>query len=776
MDEVFAVFASFQLIDMISGPLRGIKAAMGATQAAAGRLSAGAAALTKKLLPLAAAAGLLLMGLAGPVRTAADFEQSMSAVGAVSRASTEEMATLEQAALSLGASTAWSASQVAEAEKYLAMAGFNVQQNVAALPGVLNLASAGNTDLARTADIASDILSGFGLEASRMSEVADTLTVGITTANTNLELLGDTMKYVAPVASAAGMSLAEATAMAGLLGNVGIKGSQAGTTLRAMLVRLAAPAAEGAATLKRLGVSAADATGALRSPIAVLGDMAQAMEGMGSADQLAAISDVFGQIPMAGMSELIKQQGMGGITKYLAVIKDSAGAAADVAGRQLDNLKGVITILGSAWEGLQITIGKVFLPVLKPLVSAVATAVSWFNALAGTAVGKFIIGLVGVLATGVLAITAMTAAAWGLSAALPFVSTALAPVAGLVAAISWPVWLVIAAVGALLVAFKTNFGGIRDFVLGWWNRVNLVFQGVRAVFASLKGGAGELSGELRKSLEAAGLVGVVTAISRVIYRLQQVWSGVVAGFGAAMDGIGDAFTPLLALGDAFTPLLDALSEVVAMLFGTAGATDVSGWRLFGQVIGAVVGGAFRILAVAVRVALTPIEILLKVIRTIGQVLNGEIDLFEAGRALVMTFVDGIKSVIMAPVELLKSGLGKLRELLPFSDAKTGPLSTLTLSGQRLTETFGAGIQRGAGGLAGVMESALSGAMPGPELALAVSGPAPGAAAGSGKSRASVQQTGRQVVIQNLTVNLPGVGSASDFVTQLQQLVEGYDGD
>ena len=239
--EVFSVFATLSLVDMLSGPLDRVRRAMGGTEGAVASLGRRMGNLAVAMAPVALAAGVVLGSLGACVSTAAGFEDQMAKVGAVSRASSEEMAALEGAARELGATTQFTAVQVGEAEQYLAMAGFTAKQNVAALPGVLNLAAATATDLGRAADISSDILGAFGMRAEEMTRVADTLALTCATANTNVELLGDTMKYVAPVARMAGLSLEETAAMAGLLGNVGIKGSQAGTTLKAMLNKMAAP-------------------------------------------------------------------------------------------------------------------------------------------------------------------------------------------------------------------------------------------------------------------------------------------------------------------------------------------------------------------------------------------------------------------------------------------------------------------------------------------------------------------------------------------------------
>ena len=217
---------------------RKVSQALHANSAQGDALRAQRSSLHSQLLSAAGTA----MTVALPAKIAVDFEDSMARVGAVARADDEAMARLTATARQLGRDTVFSASQAAEGMKYLAMAGFNANETIAAMPGMLDLAAAGNTDLGRTADIASDILSAFKLKAEYMGQVSHTLAKTFTTSNTSLEMLGDTMKYVGPVAASVGMSLQDTSAMAGMLGNVGIKASQAGTVMRAELLRLAAPA------------------------------------------------------------------------------------------------------------------------------------------------------------------------------------------------------------------------------------------------------------------------------------------------------------------------------------------------------------------------------------------------------------------------------------------------------------------------------------------------------------------------------------------------------
>src|SRR5699024_9002683 len=276
----------------------------------------------------------------------------------------------------------FSASEAAEGMQYLAMGCFDTERIVSAMPGLLGLASAAGTDLGRTSDIASDILSGFGIEAENMGQVSDVLAKAMTTSNTTLETLGDTMKYVGPIAREAGMSLEETAAMAGLLGNLGIKGSESGTAMRAMLLRLAAPTGSAANALDGLGIEDLDVEGNVRNMVELMGDMTQATEQMGSGERLASLKDVFGARPAAAVSELQSPEAAGGITKYLEVMKDAEGTTKAMADRMNESAHGGMKQLQSAVESVQISVGNLLIPAMKVatnLLTNAATAIQNFT-------------------------------------------------------------------------------------------------------------------------------------------------------------------------------------------------------------------------------------------------------------------------------------------------------------------------------------------------------------------------------------------------------------
>ena len=353
-----------------------------------GRGYAGSAA---KAAGVAAVGGF---GLSRIIGSGMEFESAISDVNSVAnqKGSFDTLGTA-QAALAdqikrLGANTAWTGTEVASAAKFLTMAGFDISKTIGALPATLDLATASKLDLGQTADIMSNIMTPFKLGADQTERVADTLTAVFTTSNTDLAKLGETMKYVAPIAAKLGMSMSDTAAMAGILGNSGIQASQAGTTLRAMFNRLAAPGTKAQSILAGLNVETQDANGNLRDLTGILADVSNSMsnKGLGTAEQLAVLKEVFGEEAMAGVSTLIDAAEQNGedtseaLQKYMKKIRDTnLGLTKKVAKIQLDNTKGDILLAGSAIAGLWTTIYDAVNPVIRTVVQGFTDIVTKVN-------------------------------------------------------------------------------------------------------------------------------------------------------------------------------------------------------------------------------------------------------------------------------------------------------------------------------------------------------------------------------------------------------------
>ncbi|MFG0835511.1 phage tail tape measure protein [Aeromonas bivalvium] len=286
-----------------------------------------------------------------------DFDAQMSKVQALTRLQkgSDDLAMLRQQARDLGASTSFTAMDAAGGQGFLAMAGFTPKAIKDAMPGILDMAKAGGMEIARTADIASNILSGFQLPATEMSRVGDSLVATFTRSNTSLEMLGETMKYAAPIAAGLGVDMETVSAMAGKLGDAGVQGSMAGTGISAILTRLVKPTKEVRGALDALGVKAKDATGKLRDPLDLLEDIERKTSKMadGGVAYLAAIS---GQDALKAMIPLVAASKKG--ADSVRALRDSAygatGEAAEVARVMADNARGDIDGLTSAWQDLNI--------------------------------------------------------------------------------------------------------------------------------------------------------------------------------------------------------------------------------------------------------------------------------------------------------------------------------------------------------------------------------------------------------------------------------------
>lgn len=334
----------------------------------------------KKVGGVMTAAGTgLSIGIGKAVRTAADFESAMSRVGALSGATEKEMKLLTKEARRLGATTVFSATEAAEAMQYLAMAGFDTKQIIAAMPGVLNMAAAGGVALGDAANIATNIMSGFNLEASEAGRVADVLTKAFTNSNTTLYGLGETMKYAAPAAAAIGWSLEEVTAAAAKLGDVGIDASMAGTALRSAMVRLSNPTKKARDLLEKYNIQVTDADGKVRPLHDILAQMKDRFANLSEAERAAAVQTIFGTEAMSAMLALMEDPE--GLRVFTEELENAGGTAEKIADQQMDNLSGSVEELKSAFEEVQIGIGTALIPILRSLADGLTNLLNKFNSL-----------------------------------------------------------------------------------------------------------------------------------------------------------------------------------------------------------------------------------------------------------------------------------------------------------------------------------------------------------------------------------------------------------
>ena len=476
------------------------------TQQLAGSMAAtGAGGLATGSGMLYAGAQLMAPGL--------EFDAAMSKVQALTRldGASEEMAALREQARQLGASTQFTAGQAAEAQGFLAMAGFKAESIQAAMPGMLDLAKAGDSGLAETADIASNILTGFNLQASETGRLGDVLVGTFTRSNTNLQMLGETMKYAAPVAASVGQDIETVAAMAGKLGDAGIQGSMGGTALRAILNRLSAPPKAAADALKTLGISAVDAQGNLRDMPTVLQEIYEKTKNMGDAERAGLLKGIAGEEAVAGLQVLVKQAGSGALQEFVSTLKNTEGEASATAKTMADNLRGDLSAMGSAWEDLGIQLQEQqngpMREITQTITGIIGGVKGWIaeNPKLAANIVKTAAGI-GVLMAGMGGLTLAIASMLGPfamlrygmtllgikggglattlfnlgKAALPVVATGLRLVA--TAAMANPVGALIGALALGATLIYANWSRVGPFFLGLWSEIK---QGVAGGLAGI---------------------------------------------------------------------------------------------------------------------------------------------------------------------------------------------------------------------------------------------------------------------------------------------------
>lgn len=344
-------------------------ATIGVVDAATAPISALASAAKNPVVQGASLIGASF-GVAESVNSFQDFESMMSQVKAISGATGQEFDDLTAKAQEMGATTKFTATESAEAFNYMAMAGWKPQQMIDGISGIMSLAAASGEDLGTTSDIVTDALTAFGLQAGDAGHFADVLAQASANANTNVSMLGESFKYVAPVAGAMNYSVEDTSLALGLMANASIKGSMAGTALKTSLANMAAPTDSMAAAMDKYGISLTDSEGNMKSLRGVIDNLRGSLGGLSETEQTAAASTIFGKEAMAGMLAIINASEED-YNKLSTAIGNSKDAAEGMADTMLDNLKGSFTLMQSAIEGTENAFGKRLSPYLRGIAGGI---------------------------------------------------------------------------------------------------------------------------------------------------------------------------------------------------------------------------------------------------------------------------------------------------------------------------------------------------------------------------------------------------------------------
>ena len=334
---------------------------------------------------------------AAAVKTTTDFQAGMSEVQAISGATGKDLELLTEKAKEMGSTTKFSASDSADALKYMAMAGWKTQDMLKGLPAILNLAAAGGTDLAVTSDIVTDGMTAMGISIDDAGGFVDIMAATCSNANTNIELMGETLKYVGPVAGALGISMDDLSLAIGLMGNAGLKGSQAGTSLRAGLTNLIKPTEQMEKAMKKYGVEVVKTESGSVDFLGTMENLRSTLGGLDETTQAAALSTIFGKEAMSGWASIVNAS-EADFNKLSDAILESAGSAEKMSATMQDNLKGSIDNMKSAFEGFLIVIGEKLTPIIRDIVDNISKMFTWFNNL-NPAVQDVVIAFGGLLAS-----------------------------------------------------------------------------------------------------------------------------------------------------------------------------------------------------------------------------------------------------------------------------------------------------------------------------------------------------------------------------------------
>ncbi|MDT2635709.1 phage tail tape measure protein [Enterococcus dongliensis] len=598
-----------------------------------------------------------------------DFEEQMSRVKAISGATGSSFDQLKQQAIDLGAKTAFSAKESAAGMENLASAGFDANEIMEAMPGLLDLAAVSGGDVALASENAAAALRGFGLDAGQAGHVADVFARAAADTNAEVADMGDAMKYIAPVANAMGISLEESAAAIGIMSDAGIKGSQAGTSLRGALSRIAKPTKPMIGVMDELGLSFYDAEGNMKSLKDQVGMLQQAFKGLTPEQQQNALVTLYGQESLSGMMALI-DKGPDSLGKLTNSLKDSNGAADEMARTMQDNMNSSIEQMMGAFESAAIVIQGIIAPAIRGIADTIGGLVQRFID-APEPIQKMVLVIAGLVAAiGPLLFIGGSMLVWfaKLKVAVGFLSTSFPALGGVFTALTGPVGIVIGIiallVGAFVIAWNTS-EGFQNAVTSIWesikNTISFAVQTVSNTITRIFGSVVQWWKDNNEEIAAAVNAIWNGKIGQFIRNAMGVIQGVIVGVWTAIKGITEGIWT--AISGVIEGALRVIQGLIKFVLGVLSGDWSMAWEGMVEAASGILYGLGGLVVGALEAV-------------IG-VVKGFFSIFKnAGWNLVKMIADGIWSAISLPVKAISAVVSKVRRYLPFSPAKEGPLSDL----------------------------------------------------------------------------------------------------
>lgn len=561
---------------------RGLKSAKGMATGTSQDITKSVANVKKGALVAtgAIAAGITAFGVSS-VKAGVEFDTSMSQVAATMGKTNTELqqevgevdlawghfsGNLREYAQEMGKHTAFSATEAADALNYMALAGYDTQKSMQMLPNVLNLAAAGSMDLATASDMVTDASSALGLSTEETTALVDQMAMASTKSNTSVSQLGEAYLTVGGTAKRLKGGTTELSTALGILADNGIKGSEGGTILRNAITSLTAPTSKAQKELDALGVSVFDSEGNMRSMNDIMADLDSSMKNMTGKERAEAMSKIFNKRDLKGIEALLA--GAGDRWNELSgYIDDAQGSAQKMADTQLGNLQGDITLLKSAWEGLQISISDKVTPALRGLVQALTWAIDHASTL-----GPIILGVA--TAFGVFAI------AINIGNIIKAVTTSMAALNAVL--VANPIGIVVALIAGLVVAFTAlwkNNEEFRNRVIEIWNSVKEVFI---TVFTAIKSAASTIWNGIKDNIINPiknAYTSVVSTLTNMREKASSIWGSVKSVATTAWTAVKNAvLSPIRSAQSIASSIWNRLKSSASSAFNSIRSTAASVWN------------------------------------------------------------------------------------------------------------------------------------------------------------------------------------------------------
>nr|DAV83269.1 MAG TPA: minor tail protein [Caudoviricetes sp.] len=624
------------------------------------------------------------------VKTAADYESAMSNVQAITGATGDDFKKLTQLGKDLGASTAWSAQECAEAMQYTGMAGWTAKENIDGLKGILDLASASGTDLARTSDIMTDAISAFGYKASDSAKFADVMTKACTSANVSVDTLGESYKYCGAICGTMGYSIDEITTSLAVMGNMGIKSSQAGTTLKNAISNMAAPTKNMKAAMDDLGISIVNQDGSMKSWGDVIKNLQGSFKGLTQDQQAAYAKQLFGKESMAGMLAIINTS----TSDYNALadsIKNSGGAANDAAQTQLNNLNGQLTLLKSALEGAAITIGDKLLPYIKNAVGWVQKATDWFNGLSDAQVSMIMkfAGIAAAIGPALLIFGKLVSTVGKVYSTFGMVTGAIAKASGVIGLITSPAGIVIAVLAGVAAA--------AFLIIKNWDKVKPVVMKVKDAFVGVMP---TIKQAITNGISAIMpiITTLISTFKEVLPKAINVAKSVIAAIAPVIKTVVNTIStiaPIIAktfvsVAQKLTPVVKTIANVVKAAIPVIGKLFVAAFTFVGKTITKVMPAIKKIATTIGSVLVFAVKKVSPIVKKMATVFSL---VFSKVISVVSKAVNKLKPVFNVIGTIIQKVMGIVRNNIGNTFNKVANIITTTVGSIKeviggLTQIFG----------------------------------------------------------------------------------------